>query len=153
MNQNYSNDQFLNFQTITANLAPQSNLGQAVEGSSTVNFPYVTSQNQHNSSPIVYTTMAQYPQPQQTLQLTSVNTTVNPVVPVQDNFAVNHFAFFYQPPNDLYNYRIKCKEVSVTQLLNEINGNHFNQNEYVFFHQHYNRIYQVVCEIVSPSLI
>jgi hypothetical protein len=149
MNQNYSNDQFLNFQTIT-NQAPQSNLGQTA-GSSTVNFPYMTLQNQRYGSPIVYSTMAQYSQPQQTLQLTSVNTTVNPVV--QDNFVVKHpFAFFYQPPNDLYNYCIKCKEISVT-LLNEFNGSYNNQNVYVFFHQQHNRIYQIVCEIVSPSLI
>src|SRR5688500_10441887 len=103
MNQNYSNDQFFgneNFQTTITNLASQSNLGQAT-GSSTGNFPYVTSvqdasiysQNQHYN-------MIQYPQHQQTLQLTSAtNSTV-----VQDNFAVNppvypvhSLTFFYRP--------------------------------------------------------
>ncbi len=31
----------------------------------------------------------------------------------------------------------------------------FNQNEYIFYHQQQsnNRIYQIFCEIVSPSLI
>ena len=34
-----------------------------------------------------------------------------------------------------------------------MSNSNFNQSEYIFFHQKYNRIYQVECEIVSPSLI
>ncbi|RIA90370.1 hypothetical protein C1645_823503 [Glomus cerebriforme] len=71
--------------------------------------------------------------------------------------------FFYNPPNDPFNYHIKCKEISfdiVIQLLNEsFNGNIYfnqnNQNEYTFFYQRQSngQIYQVVCEIVTPLFL
>ena len=81
---------------------------------------------------------------------------------MQDNIAadqpIHPIVFFYRPPNDLYNYHIKCKEISI-QLLNEFSSNvsniNLDQNEYIFYYQQpsNNRIYQIVCEIVSPALI
>jgi hypothetical protein len=79
----------------------------------------------------------------------SVNTTSSIV---QDNL-VHPIMFFYRPPNDLYIYQIRCKEISI-QLLNEFSSNVSN-NEFVFFYQQQtgSRIYQVVCEIVSPYFV
>jgi hypothetical protein len=82
----------------------------------------------------------------------------------QNNFIVDQqsplYYFYYQPPNDHCNYHICCKEISfskVIQLLNEsFNGNvNSNQYEYIFFYQQQSngKIYQIICEIVIPSLI
>ncbi|RIA94579.1 hypothetical protein C1645_759855, partial [Glomus cerebriforme] len=147
MNQNYSKDQLF---------ASQTNSEQ-VETNSSMNIPYMAVQQlQHasiNSSNQRYGNPEVYPQ-------TSLNPVVNLPI-VQDNFVVNlptTFAFFYQPPNDPCNYHIKCNEISIHSL-NEFNSNlaniNFYQNKYIFFYQRQsnNRIYQVICEIVSPSLI
>ena len=89
--------------------------------------------------------------------LEQVSTSHVTSVVIQPNF-VHPNAFFYQTPNDLCNYHINCKEISLEmaiQLLNELNGNtsdvKSNQNEYSFFYQQSdNRIYWVSCEIVTP---
>lgn len=151
MNTYYRKDQFSeNFQTImTNNITPQINLEQ-VAIDSRMNIPHVAvenanihSQNQHYENPASYAIMTRIPHP-------LVNMTV--VNPPPDNFLIDlhhHIAFFYQPPNDLYNYCIKCKEISFDTV------NNFKENESIFFYkrQSCNRIYQIVCEKVSPSLI
>jgi hypothetical protein len=73
---------------------------------------------------------------------------------MQSTVVIHSTAFFYQPSNELYNYHINCKEISldiVIQLLNKFNNND-NQNEYVFYYkqQSDNKIYRVSCEIVTP---
>ena len=168
MNQNYSRDQFSNveyFQPTFTNLTSQPSPGQV--GNSIVNPPYINSAlndtNYHSSNgcPTVHATAVQPSQPHQTLQSTSVDTTSNSYVvqssanPLQ---AVRLITFFYQPPNDFFIYRITTKEISLvvaTQLLSEFNGNiNSYQNKYVFYQQIVNnRVYQVECEIVLPSLI
>ncbi|RGB38619.1 hypothetical protein C1646_755506 [Rhizophagus diaphanus] len=136
MNSNYPNNQFFGSDN---NLSFQMNTEQAA-ADSRMNIPYMGVQNAIDN-------------PRQI----SLNSSI-----VQDNFAINQLVhpikFIYQPPNDIYIYYIKCKEISI-QLLNEISSNvsniNFNQNEYFFFYQQQsdNRTYQVVCEIVSPSFI
>ncbi|GBC08649.1 hypothetical protein RclHR1_08290003 [Rhizophagus clarus] len=129
------------------------------------NAPYVTSTHSVSIHPSnQHYNMIQLSQPQQNEQTFQSNAVVNSVI-VQDNSIVdqsNSVAFFFQPPDDFCNYHVKCWEVSfdlVIQLLNELNTNsssiNFNQNEYVFFYiqQSNNRIYQVVCELVSASSI
>lgn len=144
MNPYHTKDQFTeNFQTImTNNIAPQINLEQAAIDSR-MNIPYVAvenanihSQNQHYENPASYAMMTQIPHP--LVNMTIVNPPPH-----------HHIAFFYQPPNDLYNYCIKCKEISFDTITS------FKENEYIFFYkrQSCNRIYQIVCEKVSPSLI
>ena len=169
MNENHSRDQFSGSENFQINLASQPNPAEGLTASH-VNASYVNSlQNasiyspsQHYGNPEVYTLTGQFPQPQQTLHLASVNTIVDSPI-AQNNFVVNSLtqpinpiSFFYQPPNDLCNYRINCNEISfdtVIQLLNEPNINRNQSNEYIFFHQQQCKIYQIACEIVSPSLI
>ncbi|CAB5188029.1 unnamed protein product [Rhizophagus irregularis] len=144
MNSNNSNNQFFGSDN---NLSFQMNPEQAAAGSR-MNTPYMDVQNASINLSNQY-----YDNPEQI----SVNSSI-----VQDNFVINQLVhpikFIYRPPNDIYIYHIKCKEISI-QLLNEISSNvsniNFNQNEYFFFYQQLNdnRIYQVVCEIVSPSFI
>ncbi|CAB4382553.1 unnamed protein product [Rhizophagus irregularis] len=120
---------------------------EQVAAGSRMNIPYMDVQNTSHLSNQYYDNPGQI----------SVNSSI-----VQDSFVINQLVhpvkFIYQPPNDIYIYHIKCKEISI-QLLNEISSNvsniNFNQNEYFFFYQQLNdnRIYQVVCEIVSPSFI
>ncbi|GBB88593.1 hypothetical protein RclHR1_15140004 [Rhizophagus clarus] len=83
------------------------------------------------------------------------NNFTNQQIPIQSDQPI---MFFYQPPNDPYNYHIKCRGISfdaltITQLLNDsFDGNiNSNQNEYIFFYQHHTsgQIYQIVCEIVT----
>ena len=65
-------------------------------------------------------------------------------------------AFFYRPPNDINHYNVRCKEISITYLLNNINGyNQSNENEHIFLYQqrYDNRFFQITCEIVPPSSI
>ncbi|CAB4430389.1 unnamed protein product [Rhizophagus irregularis] len=144
MNSNYSNNQFFGPDN---NLSFQLNPEQTAAGSH-MNNPYMDVQNSSiHLSNQYYDNSGQI----------SVNSSI-----VQDNFAINQLVhplkFVYRPPNDIYIYRIKCKEISI-QLLNEFSNNvsniNINQNEYIFFYQQQNdnRIYQVVCEIVSPSFI
>ena len=64
--------------------------------------------------------------------------------------------FFYRAPNDIYHYNVKCKEITISYLLNNSNEhNQTNENEHIFFYQQRldNRLYQITCEIVSPSSI
>ena len=161
MNENHSRDQFSGSETFQINLASQPNLAEGLTASH-VNVSYVNSLQ--NAS--IYSQSQQYgspfPQPQQTFHLASVNTIVNSPI-AQNNFVINSLtqpinpiSFFYQPPNDLCNYRINCNEISfdtVIQLLNEPNNINHNQNDYIFFYQQQCEIYQIACEIVSPSLI
>ena len=90
--------------------------------------------------------VVQSSQPYQTLHSVPVNMTV-------DSIAQS----FADPLHDFCSYRITIKEISLdiaTQLLNELNGNiNFHQDKYVFYQQRNNRVYQVKCEIVLPSLI
>jgi hypothetical protein len=152
MDSNYSNNQFFGSDNTINNLASHE---KAVIDSRT-NIPYITLQNY--SSNQCYGNH-EVSMTQQILQ-PSVNTTINSSI-VQDNFIIEHpIMFFYRPPNDLYIYQIRCKEIKEIsiQLLNEFSSNvsnNFNQNEYVFFYQQQtgSRIYQVVCEIVSPSFV
>jgi hypothetical protein len=69
-----------------------------------------------------------------------------PHLPVHPN------KFFYQPPNDLFNYHIKCERVS-KQLLNRPINIQLKGNEYVFFYQQLNdyQCYQITCEVFSTS--
>ncbi|CAB4441522.1 unnamed protein product [Rhizophagus irregularis] len=147
MNSNYSNKQFFGSDN---NLSFQMNPEQAA-ASSRMNIPYMDVQNTS-----IHLSNQYYDNPRQ------ISSSVNSSI-VQDNFVINQpvhpIKFIYRPPNDIYHiYHIKCKEISI-QLLNEISNNvsniNFNQNEYFFFYQQQsdNRIYQVVCEIVSPSSI
>src|SRR3954452_9769197 len=83
--------------TITSNLTLQSNLTESATVSH-VNIPNVTSMP-HTSTNLHYGN----PQPQQTFQLTSVNTAVNSSI-VQNNWVVDMplqtvhpIAFFYRP--------------------------------------------------------
>jgi hypothetical protein len=90
----------------------------------------------------------QFQQPQQT----TLATLQNNFVDSSKIQTVHPTAFFYQPPNELCNYHINCKEISldiVIQLLNKFNNND-NQNEYVFYYkqQSNNQIFRVSCEIV-----
>lgn len=66
--------------------------------------------------------------------------------------AVHRNKFFYRPYNDFFNYHIKCEKVSL-QLLN--NSMQPKANEYIFYYQqqYNNQIYQILCEIVSPSYL
>ncbi|PKY19082.1 hypothetical protein RhiirB3_432051 [Rhizophagus irregularis] len=136
MNSNYSNNQFFGSDN---NLSFQMNPAAG----SRMNIPYMDVQNTS-----IHLSNQYYDNPGQI----SVNSSI-----VQGN-CVHPIKFIYQPPNDIYIYHIKCKEISI-QLLNEISNNvsniNFNQNEYFFFYQQQNdnRTYQVVCEIVSPSFI
>jgi hypothetical protein len=128
-----------NFQSTITNLAPQTNYGQSGQ-TAQMNVPYMPSVQHANIHSL---DGGQEVYPHQAFQLMTNNSSV--VQPVY-----HPTAFFYQPPNDLYYYRIKCKEIS-TQLLNECMN--FNQNEYVFFYQQYDSIYRIACEVVSPISI
>jgi len=119
-----------------------------------VNIPYVTVQNDY-----IHLINKCYGNPEvsmmaQILQPTTINFPI-----VQDTTTVidqpiHSNTFFYQPPNDLCSYYIKYKKISVKSL-NEFSSNISNINDYVFFHQQQsnNQIYQIICEIVSPSFI
>ena len=64
--------------------------------------------------------------------------------------------FFYRPQNDIYHYNVKCKEITISYLLNNSNEHkQSNENEHIFFYQQRldNRLYQITCEIISPSSI
>src|SRR6266498_1423495 len=68
--------------------------------------------------------------------------------------------FIYRPPNNHYQYYVKCEKISndlVIQLLNKVKENiiKLKKNEYIFFYQQKcnHQIYQVSCEIVPPSFI
>src|SRR6266542_493978 len=107
MNQNYSRDQFFrfkNFQTVATNLASQTNLAtdprmnipMTAQGAS------IHSSNQHYENPPA----------EAYIQQPLINmATANPPT-VHDNFIHYPIEFFYQPPNDLLNYCIKCEEIS-----------------------------------------
>ncbi|PKC06835.1 hypothetical protein RhiirA5_419031 [Rhizophagus irregularis] len=136
MNSNYSNDQFF---------CSDNNLYPTI--GSRMNIPHVDVQNANIHLPNQY-----YGNPG-----VSVNSSI-----VQDNSVITQLVhpikFIYRPSNDFYIYHIKCREISI-QLLNDFSSNvsniNFNQNEYIFYYQKQsdNRIYQVVCEIISPSFI
>ncbi|GBB85689.1 hypothetical protein RclHR1_12170002 [Rhizophagus clarus] len=84
---------------------------------------------------------------------TSVNSHI-----IQDNLVISQFVpikFIYRPPNDLCIYHIKCEEISVQLLNDNVSNINFDQNVYLFYYQQQsnNRIYQIVCEIISPSFI
>jgi hypothetical protein len=159
MNPIYLQDQFFgseNLQYTTTNLAnPESRMN--VPHLTSAHRASIYSSNQENQS-------SQPQQNRQTFQIISSNAVLNSPI-VQETFFVdqsNLIAFFYRPPNDFCNYNVKCREIPfdlVIQLLNEFNTNasniNFNKNEYVFFYpqQSNNRIYQVVCEMVSAPLI
>ena len=97
--------------------------------------------------------LSQSQQSEQTFQISPIIQNTNVV-----NQHTHSNIFYYQPPNDLYNYHIKCEEISI-QLLNEFSSNmsniNFNQSTYIFFYQQKvnSPIYQIVCEIVSPFFI
>ena len=161
MDQIYSKDQsFETFQPFITNLAPQTNSEQAVGGSTVPNVNVTSVHHANHSS----NDMMQPQQSEQTFQNTSINTTLNsPIVQnaIVDNQPIHPNIFFYQPPNDYYNYHIKytkCEEFSI-QLLNKFSDNissiNFNQNKYIFFYQSQinSPIFQIICEIVSPSFI
>ncbi|RGB29613.1 hypothetical protein C1646_766423 [Rhizophagus diaphanus] len=133
MNSNYSNNQFFGPGN---NLPFQLNPEQAAAGSH-VNNPYMDWQN-----PSIHLSNQYYDNPGQI----PVNSSIQAI-----NQLIHPLEFICQPPNDIYIYHIKCKKISI-QLLNEFS---INQNEYIFFYQQQNDniIYQVVCEIVSPSFI
>ena len=61
--------------------------------------------------------------------------------------------FFYQPPDDLFNYHIKCEKISL-QLLNN-NSMQLKENEHIFYYQRQsnNQLYQITCKIVSPNYL
>src|SRR6266542_1336955 len=68
--------------------------------------------------------------------------------------------FFYRPPNSYFQYYVNCKKISidfVIQLLNKGKENimQLKENEHIFFYEQGcdNQIYQIFCEIVSPSFI
>jgi hypothetical protein len=60
--------------------------------------------------------------------------------------------FFYQPPNDILNYHIKCEKLSL-QLLN--NPTQLKENEFAFYYQqqYNNQIYRISCKIASPNYL
>jgi hypothetical protein len=82
---------------------------------------------------------------------------------VSPQLTIHPINFFYRPPNELYQYNIKCQEISYSTAIYLLNkslnskefSTQFNENEYIFFYQqeYDNRFYKVTCEIVSPSLI
>ncbi|CAB4387081.1 unnamed protein product [Rhizophagus irregularis] len=94
---------------------------------------------------------------QQTFQ-TSIQT--NSLTDSQ-NPPVHLSKFFYQPPNDTFNYHIECEKISdehVIQLLNQpFSIMQLKENDYlnVFFYKQRcnNQFYQVSCKIVSPSFL
>src|SRR5437016_785657 len=101
-----------NFQANIVNLTSHPNLDLTESSTAAhMNVPHVIHASIHN--PETYAMMAQFPQPPQ-LQQTTFQLT-SPIQPVHPS------AFFYKPPNDICNYHIKCKEISldlVIQLLN-----------------------------------
>ncbi|CAB4441643.1 unnamed protein product [Rhizophagus irregularis] len=109
MNSNYSNNQFFGSDN---NLSFQMNPAAG----SRMNIPYMDVQNTS-----IHLSNQYYDNPGQI----SVNSSI-----VQGN-CVHPIKFIYSPPNDIYIYHIKCKEISI-QLLNEISNNvsniNFNQN-------------------------
>ncbi len=138
MDQIYSKDQsFETFQPFITNLAPQTNSEQAVGGSTVPNVNVTSVHHANHSS----NDMMQPQQSEQPFQITSINTTLNSPI-IQDTIVVNQHThsniFFYSPPNDLYNYHIKCEEISIP-LLNEFSSNmsniNFYQNKYIFFYK------------------
>ncbi|CAB4427237.1 unnamed protein product [Rhizophagus irregularis] len=62
--------------------------------------------------------------------------------------------FFYQPPNDPFNYHIKCEKVS-NQSLNKSINKQLKENEYTFFYLQLSdyQSYQITCEMFTPSSI
>ncbi|RIA97134.1 hypothetical protein C1645_814523 [Glomus cerebriforme] len=88
---------------------------------------------------------------QQTLQ-TPIPTTNSFSNQNQLNQPVHINKFFYQPPNDPFNYHVECEKISL-QLLNM--STQSKEYEYSFYYQQqYNKqIYKISCEIVCPSLI
>jgi len=143
MNLNYSKDQFFGFNNYQSVIAPQTNLEQSMTDLH-MNVPYMTVQNatnQHYGNP-----------PEAHAMMTQVSKPlVNMIVNSPDNFIVDQpifhpTTFYYRPENDYHYYCIKISFDSV---------NNFDQNKCVFLYkrQGYNRIFQIVCEIVSPSFI
>ncbi|GBC01742.1 hypothetical protein RclHR1_04310003 [Rhizophagus clarus] len=61
--------------------------------------------------------------------------------------------FFYQPPNDPFNYHIKCEKVS-NQSLSKPNTQ-LKGNEYTFFYLQLSdyQCYHITCEMFTPSSI
>src|SRR6266542_2432468 len=119
MSSNYSKDQF--FGSNNMNIASETNSVQATTDWH-VNIPYVTVQNEsiHSSNPY-------YGNPEVSMmakisQSSTVNSFIHPLPIVQDIINIDQpirpVTFFYQPPNDLYNYHIICKKISA-QSLNE----------------------------------
>jgi hypothetical protein len=62
--------------------------------------------------------------------------------------------FFYQPPNDPFNYHIKCEKVSHQSLNKPINAK-LKENEYTFFYLQLSdyQCYHITCEMFTPSSI
>ncbi|GBB84684.1 hypothetical protein RclHR1_11260005 [Rhizophagus clarus] len=143
MNSNYSNNQLYDSgNNLSSQMNPATN--------SRMDIPYVDVQNANiHLSNQYYNNLGG-----SMMEQVSVNTNI-----VQDNIInqlVHPNEFTYRLPNDLNIYHIKCREISV-QLLNDNESNiNFNQNVYIFYYrqqQSNNRIYQIVCEIISPSFI
>ncbi|GES85369.1 hypothetical protein GLOIN_2v1474372 [Rhizophagus clarus] len=98
-----SNNQFFDSDNTISNLAPQTNFEQVVIDPR-MNIPYVTVQNDDiHSSNNHKVFMGQISQPPvDTINSSIVQNKFNPIHPI---------AFFYQPPNDLYIYQIRCNEL------------------------------------------
>ncbi|CAG8596845.1 4502_t:CDS:1 [Funneliformis mosseae] len=128
-------------------VSSQSNLEQVTESStaSSENMCHVV------STPSQADSMQSAPsyQPSQT------NSFGNPTIQRQP---VHPNTFIYRPPNEYCQYHVICEKISndlIIKLLRKENIMRLKQNEYVFFYQQQcnDQIYQVSCEIISPSFI
>ncbi|CAG8695551.1 5160_t:CDS:1 [Funneliformis caledonium] len=128
-------------------ISSQSNLEQITESSaaSSENICHVI------STPPQANSMQSAPsyQPSQT------NSFGNPTIQRQP---VHPNTFIYRPPNEYLQYHVSCEKISndlIIKLLRKENIMHLKQNEYVFFYKQQcnDQIYQVSCEIISPSFI
>src|SRR3954469_26061873 len=140
--------------------------------------PQIQASNSEGSPPSFITTyadsqdnnvLATSPQPANAFHVTSApqsathSDTQTPSLqtPATSTPAPHPFVFFYRPSNEFCQYYVNCRETSystVTCLVNKsLKGHNIqsNENECVIYYpqQYDNKVYQITCQIASPSLV